>query len=150
MDSYSLADLVEITGAKRRSIQLWADARVIQAEHSTERAGTGVHRRFSRNEAIVACIIHPFATRQMAIGELLQLSQAVRMWMLMHAKPINQAIGGSGDTLLSVESWPEKGEMKHQVNIFSGDKPSIKIGNGRKPGAMCMAVRLETYLAKLE
>lgn len=78
METYSLADLTRITGAKRRSVQLWAEAGAIKANPSTERAGSGTHRSFSRDEAIIACLIHPFAMRQMAIGELLNVADAVR------------------------------------------------------------------------
>ena len=78
MDSYTLADLERVTGAKRRSLQLWADAGVIQAEQGTNRAGTGRHRRFSREQAIVACIVRGFAERQMAIGELVTIAERIR------------------------------------------------------------------------
>ena len=45
MDTYTLADLERVTGAKRRSLQLWADAEVIQAD-PRRRAGTGTHGGF--------------------------------------------------------------------------------------------------------
>ena len=78
---YTLADLARVTGAKRRSLQLWADAGVIKAKKGTNRAGTGTHRLFSRDEAIVACITHAFALHQMSIGELLTISHAFRYGM---------------------------------------------------------------------
>jgi hypothetical protein len=78
LTSFTLADLTRLTGAKRRSVQLWAEAGVIRADKTTERAGTGTHRRFSRDEAIVACLVHPFAMRQISIGELLNVSTAIR------------------------------------------------------------------------
>ena len=53
-------------------------AGVIQAERGTERAGTGTHRRFSRDEAIIACFIRAFASRQVAIGELKAISENLR------------------------------------------------------------------------
>lgn len=75
---FALADLERITGAKARSIQLWADAGVLKARPATERGGSGKHRRFSRDEAIVACIVAPFAARRISIGEVLNVSNAVR------------------------------------------------------------------------
>ncbi|MCZ6509367.1 MAG: hypothetical protein O7G13_11695 [Alphaproteobacteria bacterium] len=76
---YTLANLTEFTGAKRRTVQVWAEGGVIQAEASTSRAGTGVHRRFSRDEAIIACLVHAFARRlQSPIGVLLRISALVR------------------------------------------------------------------------
>ena len=77
-DDYTLADLTRITGARRRSVQLWAEAGVIKAAPATERAGTGTHRRFSRDEAIIACIVSAFARRQMPVGQLLRISAVLR------------------------------------------------------------------------
>lgn len=81
MDDYSLADLVKITGAKRRSVQLWAEAGVIRAYAATERRGTGTHRQFGRDEVIIACVVHAFACRQMTVGELLEISSATREFL---------------------------------------------------------------------
>jgi hypothetical protein len=78
---YTLVDLVRISGAKRRSIQLWADAGVINAYTSTERKGTGTHRRFRRDEVIIACIINVFSMRQVAIGELRRLASGLRRFL---------------------------------------------------------------------
>jgi hypothetical protein len=78
MEFFTLADLVKVTGAKRRSLQLWADAGVIKAVKGTHRAGTGTHRLFDPHEAIVACIVHAFALHQIAIGELLTISAGIR------------------------------------------------------------------------
>ena len=113
MDSYTLADLVRVTGAKRRSLQLWADAGVILADRSTDRAGTGTHRRFPRDEAIIACVVHAFALHQIAIGELLRIAVMVRFWIQNNArhaedKPrdiLENSIKGEGSALLLYESW---------------------------------------------
>ena len=75
---FTLADLTEITGAKRRSVQLWAEAGALQAAPQTDRAGTGVHRSFDRDEAIVASILHAFAEQGVPIGKLLGVSKALR------------------------------------------------------------------------
>ena len=84
MTEYTLADLTKIVGAKRRSVQLWAEAGVIQADPLTERAGTGVARRFGWDEAVIACIIHAFAIRQVSIGHLLKLSGGLRTRLRRH------------------------------------------------------------------
>jgi hypothetical protein len=145
MDSYSLGDLEKITRAKRRSIQLWADAGVLQAARSTERAGTGIHREFSRDEAIVACIIRPFALRRMSIGELLFISGAIRTTLFAQRPLIEAAIDGRGETTLSC--WWEEGEEEPaSMRVSSGKK--IHFGSRRQQ--MCMAIRLETYLAGLK
>jgi hypothetical protein len=150
-DTYSLADLVEVTGAKRRSVQLWAERGVIRALAGTESAGTGVHRLFPRDEAIIACIIHAFAMRQMAIGELLRISEVVRFELRMERDAISGAVGGSGDTMLIYESWPTKGRPQHRIAMGPlGPLGEIHATNSRKPGSICMAIRLETYLGKME
>lgn len=76
---YSLADLVRISNAKPRSVQLWAHAGAILASPATEKRGTGTHRRFSRNEAIIACCLSGFARRQVGIGELKRIGEALRL-----------------------------------------------------------------------
>jgi len=103
VDTYSLADLTRITGAKRRSVQLWAEAGVIKADPFTERAGTGTHRRFSRDEAVIACLVHPWAMRQIAIGELLNVSAAIRRHLQespVSREIVEDAIAGKEDGFL--------------------------------------------------
>jgi hypothetical protein len=75
---YTLADLTRLSGARRRSLQLWAEGGVLLADGATERAGTGTHRKFSRKEAVIACILHSLALDQMPIGALLRASRALR------------------------------------------------------------------------
>jgi hypothetical protein len=75
---YSLADVVKISGGKRRSVQLWADAGAIRALPRTERRGTGTHRRFSQDELIIACCLNSLARRQVGIGELARIGKALR------------------------------------------------------------------------
>jgi hypothetical protein len=119
LNSYTLADLERVTGAKRRSLQLWADAGVIKAMKGTNRAGTGTHRTFSREEAIVACVVYAFALHQIAIGELLSISTKVREALhsrkgraptadeYKRAATIEAAILGDVSWLLVYESWQE-------------------------------------------
>jgi len=75
---FTLSDLVSITGIKRRTVQLWAEAGVIQSDASTERAGTGVHLQFSWREVKVACYLSPLCELQLPIGKMLELSKTMR------------------------------------------------------------------------
>jgi hypothetical protein len=75
---FTLADLTRFTGAKRRSVQLWAEAGAIAAESDTERAGAGVHRLFSRDEVVVACVVAAFALDNVPIGVLIHVGGAIR------------------------------------------------------------------------
>ncbi len=78
---YTLADLERTTGSKRRSVQLWSDRGVLLADPTTMDAGSGTHRRFSHDEAIIACAVHAFARQHMAIGELKEIAAAIRRAM---------------------------------------------------------------------
>ncbi|MGY3550776.1 hypothetical protein ACVWZ4_006138 [Bradyrhizobium sp. USDA 4472] len=141
-ESFSLSDLVEISGAKRRSLQLWADAGVIKAARSTDRAGTGVHRQYSRDEAIIACIIHGFALRQISIGELLAISEAVRAMIFTSSHAGLKKLEG----FLVYETWFEHGERRQRCGIGPKISP-LHLG---RPDSMMMVISLETYLSRLE
>jgi hypothetical protein len=75
---YTLADITRMCGAKRRSVQLWAEAGAIVAEPGTSREGSGVHRVFDRNEVIIACILHGLAVQAVSIGKLVMLATLLR------------------------------------------------------------------------
>ena len=83
---YTLSDLARSSKAKRRSLQLWADAGIIRAYIGTERKGTGTHRLFGRDEVIIASILNVFSRRQVAIGELQRLAVAVRTFLLVSGR----------------------------------------------------------------
>lgn len=78
---YTLADMVKFTGGTPRIVQHWAERGAIRAEPETEGANTGTHRRFSRTEAVIACILHGFARRKTAIGELIDIGEALRRFL---------------------------------------------------------------------
>jgi hypothetical protein len=106
---YTLADLARVTGAKRRSLQLWADAGVIVPEKSTDRGGSGTHRRFSRKEAVIACIVHAFALHQIAIGELQLISTAMRGFFLVTKGGGEEHFGKSSMKLHKTKEGRSKG-----------------------------------------
>lgn len=74
----TLAEVVKLTGAKRRSVQLWADAGIILAVEGTDRAGTGVHRRFGSDEVKLIALIVPLARWGMSIGLLRAFARSFR------------------------------------------------------------------------
>jgi len=118
------------------------------ADPLTDRAGTGTHRQFSREEAIVACLVHGFALHQIAIGELMDISRAIRksaklgqstprgLWNL----PIERAIKGDDIFTLVYESW----RGGSTVSLFGGP-PEFK--HIRKPEGFAVVICLKTYLA---
>jgi hypothetical protein len=76
--AYSLAQVVARTGAKRRSIQLWADGGVLRSTRATDRAGTGVHRLLPEPEVRVAAILTPLADLGIPIGTLREFANQIR------------------------------------------------------------------------
>ena len=58
----SLSEVTRLTGAKSRSIQLWADAGILQPHEETRGAGTGTHRLFPKEEVIIAALLIPLAS----------------------------------------------------------------------------------------
>jgi hypothetical protein len=78
---YSLADVVRMTGGKRRSVQLWAESGAILAYPATDKRGTGTQRRFSRDEVIIACCLNGLARRLIGIGELIRVGRGLRAFL---------------------------------------------------------------------
>jgi hypothetical protein len=127
----TLSDIAGATGAKPRTVQLWADAGVIVAEHGTDREGSGRHREFGKGEVIIACIVAPFAVDKMAIGGLLNIARTIRH---VHPKAdineFNQAIEGLGKSFMVVS-------LRHfdpvKVTMYSGPlTPMIRIIDGNE------------------
>ena len=162
MSDYTLADLTRITGAKRRAVQTWAEAKVIEAEAKTERAGRGTHRRFSRDEAIIACIVRSFAMRQMSIGELLNVSNAIRKQLKkggVDRKVVDGVIAGTtlGYLILvtiAKRSWrctileAELSKVGGADQLFS-NIGAVASEHAEKFGAMATVICLNTYLKEL-
>jgi hypothetical protein len=165
---FTLADLTRITGAKRRTVQLWAEAGVILARADTERGGSGTHRRFSRDEAIVACVLRPFAERQMSIGEVLNVATAVRRQLQEggHAREIlENAIQGRWHnylmmTTLAPGEWactvldtrgttPEEWKERWTYLGASVEGMFDHMDAKKRAGAMMIMIYLNTLLAPL-
>jgi hypothetical protein len=87
-----------MSGGKRRSVQLWAEAGAIKAFSRTDKRGTGTHRRFSRDEVIIASCINGLARRQVGIGELIRIGRGLRKFLNAgnSRKDIEDAISGKG------------------------------------------------------
>lgn len=100
---YSLSDLTKITGAKRRSVQFWAECGAILANKETERAGTGTHRRFSRDEAIIACVIAYFAQMHVELPQLTDLAAKFRSMLPGIRDAVDMAISDEMIVFLVVQ-----------------------------------------------
>jgi hypothetical protein len=157
VDWYTLADLVRVTGAKRRSLQLWADAGVIKAKKGTNRAGTGTHRLFSRDEAIVACIVNSFGIHQMPIGQLLNVASVCRTSAesgSIRKSFINPAISGEEDPIMIFYSRREKdGHTSFGVAYAPNDRMAASRTVAEvfsKPDTFAIMTKLRDVLSKLD
>ena len=95
---YTLSELVRLTGAKRRSIQLWSDAGILRALPETNRAGSGTHRRYRREEAELAAILAPLARMGVSIGNLQGFAQVFRMQPSLEGRDL-QASDNAGEVM---------------------------------------------------
>lgn len=130
---FTLADLVRITGAKRRSLQLWADRGALKADPGTDAAGSGVHRVFSKDEAIIACVLNGFARQEVAIGNLVKVALGIRIAYLrvpQMRETFDEALRGEGRNFLiynlegAVTLWSQtysKVSLPHALTSMIGE-----------------------------
>lgn len=67
-----------MTGAKRRAVQIWADAGAIRSTEATDRAGTGIHRCFNEKEVQITAILAHVSELQISIGTLRKIAGEIR------------------------------------------------------------------------
>ena len=77
-DSYTLSDIIKLTGAKPRTIQYWSLNGVIQCDPETQHSGPGSPRRYSEDEVVIAMIINGVARMPLMIGALKNISNKIR------------------------------------------------------------------------
>jgi DNA-binding transcriptional MerR regulator len=97
--SYALADLEAVTKVPRRTLQFWSDAGVIMPDQDTRQAGRGVYRRYSRDEAIIACYVRALSQMKLPVGELRQIAITFRMNLPRFRQVIDKKIDGKADLL---------------------------------------------------
>lgn len=127
----TLADLVRATGAKPRSVQLWADAGVLIPETGTDREGSGRHRQFSKLEAVIACVIARFAADKVAIGALKGIAHSLRQNQFLAGEEwaLKEAMEGRGRSFLQVTSFPHEptGKTAYMVHMINSSRSSIQL-----------------------
>jgi hypothetical protein len=136
----TLADIVKATGAKPRTVQLWADAGVIVPELGSDREGSGRHRQFSKREAAIASIIAPFAVEKVAIGGLKAIAFGLRQEMQLDAGGIwalGQAFLGRGRNFVQIASFSdvESGKRKYMVRFLNSARLSMPLIKFLEEGA---------------
>jgi hypothetical protein len=101
---YSLSHLAAMTDLTPRTVQVWAEAGALRALSGTDRRGTGVPRRFSWDEAAIACVLAPLSKLQVSIGTLLQVAGSVRSNMEILRPRLIKAMNRDTSDVLII-SW---------------------------------------------
>jgi len=150
--TYTVADVIKATGLKRRTVQFWADKGVIQATRATQEGGSGVHRSFTRNEVIIACLMHPFSLgwhgdQTRSLSELREMAKTLRHLLRSRvtAEDLEAAIKGQGSFYLvffwrfgqtpgsgkptSIETWLE--DVQKGKLAFPGIFGTLEEWSGR-------------------
>jgi hypothetical protein len=99
----ALADLMEATDSTRRKIQFWVEAGAIVPESGTDRGGRGVHREFSTEELVIACVLKAIeGDHVVPIGRLLAISKNLRPQLSSKIvrEELNEAILGRLDLFM--------------------------------------------------
>jgi hypothetical protein len=117
----TLSEVARISGAKPRSVQLWADAGVILPVAGTDREGSGRHRLFDSDEVILAVVMARFAAEQIAIGALRSFSTSIRR-ALVGNPLLAKAISGQSEIFLIVHSRPENDALVMGSRVFDDVK----------------------------
>jgi hypothetical protein len=113
-------------------VQLWADAGVLVADPGTDREGSGRHRRFSRNEAVIACIVAPFAAEKVAIGGLRAIATGVRniqrSGSRFETRALDDALAGKGKNFIAISTFPVEGKTAYQVTPLADFQMANPLG----------------------
>jgi hypothetical protein len=128
--------VIRATGLKRRTVQFWADKGVIQATGATQEGGHGVHRSFTRNELVIACLLHPLSLgwhrdQTRSLGELKELAKTLRHLLRVSVTrdDFDDAIAGEGRFYL-ILTWIFGGGIVTAIENAKGK------GNPSFPGVI--------------
>jgi hypothetical protein len=143
--TYTVADLIKATDAKPRTIKFWVDRGLIRATKASEGGGHGVHRQFTRNELILACLLYPLAMgwrgdQTRTISELVELAKSIRVAIHAERDVFERAVSGREHFYL-VLIWIFGGQIQTWVT------PTHKARRLYFPGVVA---ELETHPGRAE
>jgi DNA-binding transcriptional MerR regulator len=107
---YSASDVARLSGAPLRAVRYWALTRVLEAAPESDRAGTGKHRQFSKQEVLIACIVQYFAAKGLQVGQLTKISKTFRETILtddVAVRCLDGAISNSFKVHMTVNDWDQ-------------------------------------------
>jgi MerR HTH family regulatory protein len=149
---YSLSHIAASTGLKPRTVQVWAEAGAIRPKNATDRRGTGVHRRFSFEEAMIACILAPLSKTQMSIGALIEVAGNVRSNMGLLRPGFIDALNNSTPHILVIHWFDREEEESGEGSggITCEILPPDKLAAALAPdGEIATLIQLHLVLAGL-
>lgn len=76
--TFTVADVANASGAKTRSVQHWTLNAALYCDPETKHEGSGVRRRYSAEEAAIACVLAKVAQRTISVGELIKIGDTLR------------------------------------------------------------------------
>jgi DNA-binding transcriptional MerR regulator len=117
--TYTVADLIKATETNPRTIKFWVDHGLIRATKASEGGGHGVHRQFTRNELILACLLLPLSIgwrgdQTRTLSELKAIAEQLRLVIAVEKECIEKAIEGRKPYYL-VLTWIFGGEINSWV-----------------------------------
>jgi DNA-binding transcriptional MerR regulator len=75
---YTASEVAGLSGSTQRTIRYWGLVGILQPTADSTNSGTGVHRTFTREECVVACVVRYFGDKGLQVGQLMPLSHNVR------------------------------------------------------------------------
>jgi len=120
---YSASDVARLSGAPLRTVRYWALTRVLEAAPESDRAGTGKHRQFSKQEVVIACIVQYFSSRGRQIGQLTDISKTLRAALLSDEWSWDCLNGAIRDAFKVYMVLPDLGLEYGWISLYSTSPP---------------------------
>lgn len=95
MRTFTLKELTEATGLGFRTLQNWTNRGVIQCDPPIGEGGTGVHRRYTVEEAMVAAILSRLTELAIPAEQMVKAAAAIRhaySWRKHKSRKAREAI----------------------------------------------------------
>lgn len=73
--------MADAVGATKRQIQTWTDAGILLCRPETDRQGTGIRRKYPREQRAVAAFVTALSRFGLHIGEIIHYAEYLRDWL---------------------------------------------------------------------
>jgi hypothetical protein len=120
---YSASDVARLSGAPLRAVRYWALTRVLEAAPESDRAGTGKHRQFGKEEVLIACIVQYFSSRGIQLGLLTDISKMLRAAILADEWTIDCLSGAIRDEFRVYMTVQDQGLEWGWISLYSENRP---------------------------